>query len=115
MAKTKRGVIIYKSYSFVDKDPVIDMVRTAVEDSSLTYRDIKDKGGPSPTCLSRWFDGNTRRPQFCTIMSAYRAVGGDVILKSPSGMELKLPGKPVKPKAKKNKSVQTEGNLMYLR
>ena len=31
----------YKSYSFTDKDPIIDTVRTVIEDSGASYRWIE--------------------------------------------------------------------------
>lgn len=81
---------IYKSYNFVDKDPAIDVVRTLVQQSRKKYSQIQADGGPTPTCLRAWFDGKTRRPQFCTLAAATRAVGGDVVFIDPNGKHLKL-------------------------
>lgn len=77
MAKsTKRGVLTtYKSYNFVDKDPIIDAVRTAVSDSGLKYQQIKEKSGVSTATLSGWLKGKTKRPQFCTVAAVARACG----------------------------------------
>lgn len=84
--KHKRGGLnIYKSYNFVDKDPVIDMVRTAIQLSNKSYKQIAEKGGPSVSTQYAWFDGKTRRPQFCTTAAALRASGGDVLIKLPNG------------------------------
>jgi hypothetical protein len=35
----------YKSYSFVDKDPIIDEVRTIVQASGVSYRQIEEESG----------------------------------------------------------------------
>jgi hypothetical protein len=86
MAKRKRTngtgrMPIYKSYVFRDKEPVIDETRTMIEDhfgeklSSKTLRKIREAGGPTPSCMSAWFFGTTRRPQNATIEAAGRALG----------------------------------------
>ena len=75
------GVLkIYKSYSFIDKDPIIDRLRTALKDSGMSYADVEREGGPTASCLGAWFDGNTKRPQFATAMAAARAMGYDLVL-----------------------------------
>jgi hypothetical protein len=89
--KKKRHVVIYKSYNFVDKDPAIDVVRTMVQLSNKTYRHINDAGGPVPATLYNWFDGKTRRPQFCTLIAAARAVGGDIRFVNRQGELIRLP------------------------
>ena len=71
----------YKSYLFKDKDPVIDEVRTMFEkrynrrvDHAMLH-DVEDSGGPSAGCMSRWFFGDTKRPQTTTIEAAGRTLG----------------------------------------
>lgn len=73
--KARRGFINYKSYSFVDKDPIIDVVRTAVSDTRAKYSDIEEKGGPKASTVRNWLHGNTRRPHFCTVAAALNALG----------------------------------------
>ena len=73
--KTVRGFIPYKSYLFRDKDPVIDQVRTAVEDSGMTFKEIHDASDVSTSTVYNWFYGNTRRPQFATVEAVARACG----------------------------------------
>lgn len=68
---------LYKSYSFKDKDPVIDELRTLVKDSGASYKDIHEESGVSATTLSNWFQGETRRPQYATIMAVARSLGYD--------------------------------------
>lgn len=77
MAKSakKRGFATYRSYLWRDKDPIIDVLRTAVSDSRLTYGQIHDEGGPTAATLRSWFSGKTRRPQFTTVAATVRTVG----------------------------------------
>jgi len=69
--------IFYRTYNFVDKDPVIDILRTAWEDSGLTLDDVAKLSGVSASTLYNWFHGNTKRPQYATVMAVGRALGGD--------------------------------------
>lgn len=73
----KRTIIInaYKTYNFKDKDPVIDQLRTIVEDSKLSHKDIQDAAGTSQSLLYNWFYGGVRRPQSATIEAIGRACG----------------------------------------
>jgi hypothetical protein len=73
---------LYKSYSFRAKDPVIDELRTIIQDqsgdqklSSPTLSQIEDDGGPTLSCMQGWFRGDTKRPQSATIEAAGRALG----------------------------------------
>jgi hypothetical protein len=65
----------YKSYNFIDKDPMIDEVRTIVEQSGATYQWINSTSGVSITTISKWFDGSTRRPQAATMNAVLRSLG----------------------------------------
>lgn len=76
MAKNgKRGALrLYKSYSFIDKDPVIDAVRTARSDAKASYTELSINSGVSVTTLRNWEHGKTRRPQFSTVSAVARAL-----------------------------------------
>jgi transcriptional regulator with XRE-family HTH domain len=65
----------YKSYSFTDKDPIIDEIRTVVQDSGVSYRQIEEESGVTSWTLRSWFDGKTRRPQAATLNAVARALG----------------------------------------
>lgn len=65
----------YKSYSFVDKDPIIDEVRTVFQASGVTKQWVEDASGVTSNTLHAWFDGKTRRPQAATINAVLRALG----------------------------------------
>jgi DNA-binding phage protein len=65
----------YKSYSFVDKDPIIDEVRTMVQASGANYKWIEDHSGVTSATLYAWFDGKTKKPQAATLNAVARALG----------------------------------------
>ena len=65
----------YATYNFVDKDPVIDAVRTLIADEGVTYKYIETKSGVTTTTLRAWFGGSTRRPQYATIRAVVGALG----------------------------------------
>jgi hypothetical protein len=65
----------YKSYNFVDKDPVIDEIRTVYQESGVNYKWIEDNAGVSTATLSGWFSGKTRKPQSATIEAVLRSLG----------------------------------------
>ena len=91
--KTRKNgrLVVYRSYNFVDKDPAIDVVRTMAQASKKSYRQIYEAGGPTPSTLYNWFDGKTRRPQFCTLIAAARSTGGDIQMVTRTGQVIKLP------------------------
>lgn len=89
---TKRGVV-YKSYNFTKKDPAIDAARTLVKDSDMSFEDIHAAGGPTPKTLDGWFNGETQRPQFASLMATVRACDGDIILVTKSGTQIKINSK----------------------
>ena len=65
----------YKSYSFVDKDPIIDELRTIVQQHGATYKDIHEQSGVSASTLTAWFVGSTKKPQSATINAVLRSMG----------------------------------------
>jgi hypothetical protein len=65
----------YKSYSFVDKDPIIDEIRTIYQDSGVNYKWIEDNSGVTDATLRNWFTGKTKKPQAATINAVLRSLG----------------------------------------
>jgi transcriptional regulator with XRE-family HTH domain len=65
----------YKSYNFVDKDPIIDEIRTVYQNSGVNYKWIELNSGVTSTTLSAWFSGKTKKPQAATINAVLRALG----------------------------------------
>jgi hypothetical protein len=68
---------LYKSYSFRNKDPVIDYLRTAVQRSGTKHSKISEASGVSAGTLNNWFHGTTKRPQFATVAAVARSLGDD--------------------------------------
>lgn len=69
---------VYKSYNFVDKDPVIDKLRTVIAQEGESYTHLQKTSGVSTTTMYGWFNGRTKRPQFATVMAVFRAMGYDL-------------------------------------
>jgi len=70
-----KGLSLYKSYSFRDKDPVIDEVRTLIQAEEFSYKDIHEASGVSVSTLYNWFEGTTKKPQYATVMAVVYALG----------------------------------------
>jgi len=68
----------YTTYVFTDKDPIIDKVRTVVQDTEESLAHISERSGVSLGTLYNWFNGPTRRPQFASLMAVVRACGADI-------------------------------------
>jgi len=68
---------LYKTYSFRDNDPVIDLLRTAIKDRGVKYSHIEAESGVTVNTLYNWFSGTTKRPQFATAKAVARAIGYD--------------------------------------
>ena len=73
---------LYSAYLFRTKDPVIDELRTVMQDhfgkrnlSKENYKEVEESGGPSRSTVKAWFEGKTRRPQSATLEAAGRALG----------------------------------------
>jgi len=72
---------LYGAYNFRTKDPVIDELRTIIEDQRKArvhgkhLTEIEKGGGPTAGAMRAWFFGKTRRPQSASIEAAGRAIG----------------------------------------
>ena len=68
---------VLRTYRFLDKDPVIDQMRTVLQDEGLftRLRIAADIASLSRATLDNWFHGETRRPQFASIMSLMTSLG----------------------------------------
>jgi hypothetical protein len=65
----------YLTYRFIDKDPVIDVLRTAQQDANIKPGKIATASGVSPSTIHGWFYGKTRKPQFATVVAVARSIG----------------------------------------
>ena len=79
--KEKTTFMGYQTYNFVDKDPIIDQVRTMIDDEAVTLSYVCNKSGVAKKTVKNWFSGQTRRPLFSTIAAVGRALGYDLMLR----------------------------------
>ena len=73
-----RGFIrTYRTYSYIDKNPVIDKVRTLIQDEGLIKKlgVVHEISGVSTSTLDNWFNGTTRSPQHSTIAAVITSLG----------------------------------------
>ncbi|MGX9424872.1 MULTISPECIES: hypothetical protein [Bradyrhizobium] len=70
-------VKLYRTYRFIDKDPVIDEIRTLVQDEGLIKKLelVHQLSGVATTTIDNWFNGETKSPQNRTIMAVVTALG----------------------------------------
>jgi hypothetical protein len=71
---------VYKSYSFRDKDPIIDRLRTLISDEGKGHGEIAHESGVSPSTLHNWFSGPTRRPTYACVAATAATMGYTVTL-----------------------------------
>ncbi|TYL87459.1 hypothetical protein [Bradyrhizobium cytisi] len=73
-----RGFVrVYRTYNYIDKNPVIDKVRTLVRDEGLikNLKAVHEISGVSTSTLDNWFNGTTRSPQHATIAAVITSLG----------------------------------------
>jgi hypothetical protein len=81
----------YRTYNFVDKDPVIDAMRTAIIYKRITHNELSVKSGVSLNTIRNWFYGETRKPQFATIQAVAKAMGYSYkLVKTGSTVKVKI-------------------------
>lgn len=80
MAKQKRTPVIYGSYRFIDKDPIMDCLRTARQDSGLSVSETAVQSNVSATTIANWEQGKTRKPQFATAAAVATVYGKKGVL-----------------------------------
>lgn len=69
-------VHIYRTYRFIDKDPIIDAVRTVVKsDEHLKNEHVHQISGVATATLDNWFEGSTRKPQNSTVCAVTTSLG----------------------------------------
>jgi DNA-binding phage protein len=66
---------LYKSYNFVDKDPIIDRMRNISERNEIGIPRIAAQSGVSEGTIRNWFYGKTKRPQYATVAAVMIAMG----------------------------------------
>jgi transcriptional regulator with XRE-family HTH domain len=71
---TKRSWLT-RSYSFIDKDPEIDVFRTIYQKEHIKESDLAVLAGLSVSTVRNLFGGETRRPQHATFGKLAGAMG----------------------------------------
>lgn len=68
---------LYRTYSYIDKNPVIDRIRTILQDENLFKRldIVHEISGVSTGTLYGWFHGDTRNPQHHTAAAVVTSLG----------------------------------------
>ena len=92
----------YTSYSFVDKDPIIDYVRTVIQDSKMEIKEIAEKSGVNYHTISKWLYGETKRPLAASLNAVLRACQYKLSINSINEPEMIVPT-PINPKSKQVK------------
>jgi len=91
--------VIYKSYSFKDKDPIIDRLRTAFYDAQASdpelrkggFAEVSRRSGLAETTPVAWFEGETKRPQFASVAAFARSIGYEIaVVKVDKGRMVQL-------------------------
>ncbi|HEY2210293.1 MAG TPA: hypothetical protein VGH62_01495 [Bradyrhizobium sp.] len=75
MPKRRSVLHLYRSYNFVNKDPVIDGIRTMIQDEGLKQNQVHVLSGVAATTLHNWLDGPTQQPRFSTIAAVAASMG----------------------------------------
>lgn len=65
----------YKTYRFINKDPIIDKLRTLKSDTGMSAMDIERASGLKAGTQNNWFKGGTRRPQHASVAAFIGACG----------------------------------------
>ncbi|MGY3278076.1 hypothetical protein [Bradyrhizobium sp. S3.7.6] len=69
----------YRTYNFVDKNPVVDKIRTVLQEEGFfakkRRRTLHELSGVAVATFDGWFEGETRNPRHETIMATMSALG----------------------------------------
>lgn len=70
-------VRVLRTYRWIDKDPVVDELRTMVNDEGLSKRlnIVADLASLARTTVHNLFKGETKRPQNATVMAIVTSLG----------------------------------------
>ena len=68
-------VHLYRTYRWIDKDPIIGAVKTIVQDEKLKNNAVHEITGIATATLDGWFNGGTRKPQNVTVTAVASGLG----------------------------------------
>jgi hypothetical protein len=70
---------VYRTYRFIDKDPIIDKVRTVLQDEGLFAKGkrkiVHELSGVQLSTLDGWFEGDTMKPINATVGAVISSIG----------------------------------------
>jgi DNA invertase Pin-like site-specific DNA recombinase len=100
MTKSKgpRTITPYLTYRFKGRDPVFDIMRTAISDSGESYAELARRSGVSRTTFTNWFvKEKVRRPTFSAANATVRSIGKEFVLQDMRVRDKKTTDHSVKP------------------
>lgn len=103
---------VYRTYRFIDKDPVIDEIRTLVQDQGLMKKleIVHQLSGVSTSTLDNWFNGETKSPQNRTICAVTSALGYKRAWQKERSIDLEKELKIAKQWADRQERIKEEAN-----
>lgn len=78
LAQRKTAQTAFKgTYAFrkKEKDPVISAVSELLNEQRAEIGQVATRANIAPSTIKNWIDGDTYRPQHCTIAAAVKALG----------------------------------------
>lgn len=73
-----RDTLSATGYRWRDKDPIIDLIHTLIDDSKMSVQSIAEKSGVSAGTIRNWIGGKTKKPQAVTAKHVLHAIGYDL-------------------------------------
>lgn len=70
----------YNNYQFVDKDPLLDKIIDAIDESGVSKAQITAKSGVTFSTLKNWENGKTKRGLSSTMNAVLRAIGKELVI-----------------------------------
>lgn len=70
-----RTISVYRSYNFKNKNPIIDLLRTIMQDLGWSCQKLADETGLSHSCVWQIFEGETCDPRHSTVARMAIAFG----------------------------------------
>ena len=95
------------SYSFHEKDPLIDYVRTAIQDSGKSLKQISDESHVGIATIYKWIYGQTKKPQAGTLQAVLLVCGYELVIAKSGTKSVIAPTKFTPPIGHKVKSKVT--------
>jgi transcriptional regulator with XRE-family HTH domain len=99
-------------YRFIDKDPVIDVIRTEAQRYGNLGHDQLSKlayeSGVSISTLHNWFNGDTRRPQSLSTRFVLEALGVSIKYVREDGTSIRQPAAQMISKTEQEKILKRE-------